>query len=67
MPYVAARRLVLMGKNYDAGSIVPADLIPERKLQGLLNLRKLLTVAEKQPTTSTTPQPAVLRGGRKGR
>ena len=62
MPYVAARRLVLMGKTYDAGAVIPADLIPERKLQGLLNLRKLLTVADKP--TSTTPEPAVLRGRR---
>ena len=66
MAYVAARRLVLLGKTYDAGVAIPADVIPERKLQGLLNLRKILTVPDK-PTTSTTPRPAAFTGNGKGR
>jgi len=65
MAYVASRRLVLLGKTYDAGEAIPAEVIPERKLQGLLNLRKVLTVPDKP--TSTTPRPAAFAGGGKGR
>jgi hypothetical protein len=65
MGYVAARRLVLLGKSYDAGDDIPAQVIPERKLQGLLNLRKVLTVPDKP--TSTTPRPVAFTGGGRGR
>ena len=65
MAYVAARRLVLLGKSYDAGDDIPASIIPERKLQGLLNLRKVLTVPDKSP--STTPRPVAFAGSGKGR
>jgi len=58
MAYAAARPLQLAGRTYKPGEIVRAKDIPARKLQSLLNLRRLLPVADDEPSAAA---PAAVR------
>ena len=65
MRFVAGRPMMLNGKPYKPGEEIPAELIPQRKLQALLNLRKVLTVPDLSP--SAAARPAAFAGSGKGR
>lgn len=66
--YKALRPLLLAGRKYEPGDVIPAATIPARTLQPLLNLRRVVAVND-EPTTPAraqgTPAAATTkRGGR---
>ena len=57
MAYAATRPLQMGGHSYKPGEVVRAQDIPTRKLQSLLNLRRLVPVADDEPTAAAPRAP----------